>query len=53
MYYTLKNPDVMRKLREEVDSVCGDERITAAHLGKLNYLNGMWSFPYNRPNDLT
>ncbi|KAF7976157.1 hypothetical protein HWV62_7475 [Athelia sp. TMB] len=38
IYYILKNPEVMRKLRDEVDSVCGVERIRADHLAKLPYL---------------
>ncbi|KAF7980075.1 hypothetical protein HWV62_39868 [Athelia sp. TMB] len=38
IYYILKNPEVMRKLRDEIDSVCGVERIRADHLAKLPYL---------------
>ncbi|KZP32063.1 cytochrome P450 [Athelia psychrophila] len=41
VYYTLKDPAVMRKLRDEVDSVCGDERIRAEHLAKLSYLTAI------------
>lgn len=40
-YYLLKNPDVMRKLRDEVDRVVGDRQIQAEHLTNLPYLTGL------------
>lgn len=39
-YYLLKNPEALRKLREEIDSVVGDEEIRLEHLSKLPYLIG-------------
>ncbi|KAF7973316.1 hypothetical protein HWV62_15559 [Athelia sp. TMB] len=40
-YYLLKNPDVMRKLRDEVDTVIGDQQIRVEHLSKLPYLTAI------------
>lgn len=40
-YYLIKNPDVMRKLRDEVDRVIGDQLIRPEHLSKLPYLTGV------------
>ncbi|TCD71958.1 hypothetical protein EIP91_000090 [Steccherinum ochraceum] len=37
VYYLLKYPDTMRKLREEIDSVLGDEVMQASDLSKLPY----------------
>lgn len=42
MYYLLKNPDTMRKLREEVDSVLGDEVMQSSDLGKMPYCLGTY-----------
>jgi hypothetical protein len=39
-YYLLKNPDVMRKLRSEIDEVIGTEQPKHEHLSKLPYLTG-------------
>ncbi|KIP01419.1 hypothetical protein PHLGIDRAFT_32544 [Phlebiopsis gigantea 11061_1 CR5-6] len=38
MYYLLKNPEAMRKLREEVDTRVGDRPITIDDVHKLPYL---------------
>lgn len=40
MYYLLKNPEAMRKLREEVDVVIGDRPMTVDDVHKLPYLIG-------------
>ncbi|KAK7678479.1 hypothetical protein QCA50_018539 [Cerrena zonata] len=37
LYHIVKNPEVLRKLREEVDEVLGDETITRNDLGRLKY----------------
>lgn len=39
-YYLLKNPDTMRKLRDEIDEVIGEEVPGLQHLSKLHYLTG-------------
>ncbi|KAH9836403.1 cytochrome P450 [Rhodofomes roseus] len=39
MYFILKKPEVMRKLREELDEVLGDEPPQVGDLHKLPYLN--------------
>jgi hypothetical protein len=39
-YYLLKYPDVMRKLRNEIDDVIGDGKPQYEHLSKLPYLTG-------------
>lgn len=44
-YYLLKNPDVMRKLRNEIDDVIGDGQPQYEHLSKLPYLTGD-AFPF-------
>ena len=41
MYYLMKNPEAMRKAREEVDEVLGDQEIQLGDLGKLKYITGM------------
>ena len=46
MYHLLKNPEAMRKLREEVDTVIGDRAMTADDLSRLPYLIGA---PVRRP----
>ncbi|EKM50262.1 uncharacterized protein PHACADRAFT_213993 [Phanerochaete carnosa HHB-10118-sp] len=38
MYYLLKNPEAMRKLREEVDGTIGDRPMTVDDVHKLPYL---------------
>lgn len=43
-YYLLKNPESMRKLREEIDEVLGDQEIQLADLNKLPYLIGQFPF---------
>ena len=40
MYYLLKNPEAMRKLREEVDTRIGDRPMTIDDVHKLPYLIG-------------
>ena len=40
MYYLLKNPEAMRKLREEIDSKLGDRPMTVQDVNKLPYLLG-------------
>jgi cytochrome P450/NADPH-cytochrome P450 reductase len=40
-YYLIKNPNVMRKLRDEVDEVIGDAQIRVEHLSKLPYLTAI------------
>ncbi|KAI9067866.1 fatty acid hydroxylase [Trametes sanguinea] len=37
LYYLCKNPEAMRKLREEVDDILGEEPIQLEHVGKLKY----------------
>lgn len=37
----MKNPEAMRKAREEVDEVLGDQEIQLGDLGKLKYITGM------------
>ena len=39
-YFLLKNPDAMRKLREEVDTKIGDRPMTVQDVNKLPYLLG-------------
>jgi cytochrome P450/NADPH-cytochrome P450 reductase len=41
VYYLLKNPETLRKLRAEIDEVLGDRPVQYEHLGKLKYLTGM------------
>ncbi|KAH9850173.1 bifunctional P-450/NADPH-P450 reductase [Lenzites betulinus] len=38
VYYLLKNPEALRKLREEIDTKIGDRPATAQDVGKLPYL---------------
>ncbi|KAI0763546.1 bifunctional P-450/NADPH-P450 reductase [Trametes elegans] len=38
VYYLLKNPEAMRKLREEIDAKIGDRPMTAQDVNKLPYL---------------
>lgn len=40
LYYIMKNPEAMRKAREEVDEVLGDEQIQIGDLAKLKYITG-------------
>ena len=39
-YFLLKNPDALRKLREEIDTKLGDRLMTVQDIGKLPYLLG-------------
>lgn len=39
-YYLLKHPNVMRKLRDEIEEVIGTEQPQYEHLSKLPYLTG-------------
>ena len=41
MYYLLKNPEAMRKLREEVDTMIGERAMTVDDVHKLPYLIGI------------
>ncbi|KAF7794903.1 hypothetical protein EIP86_006046 [Pleurotus ostreatoroseus] len=41
LYYMMKNPEAMRKAREEVDEVLGDQQIQIGDLGKLKYINAI------------
>lgn len=43
MYYLLKNPETMRKLREEIDTVLGDQTMQSTDLGKMPYCVGTQS----------
>ncbi|KAL1937787.1 hypothetical protein VTO73DRAFT_12806 [Trametes versicolor] len=38
IYYLLKNPDTMRKLRDEIDSVMGQRPFTTADMNTMPYL---------------
>jgi cytochrome P450 / NADPH-cytochrome P450 reductase len=40
IYYLIKNPPVLARLREEVDSVLGDRPIKLEDFPKLPYLEG-------------
>ncbi|TDL21939.1 cytochrome P450 oxidoreductase OrdA-like protein [Rickenella mellea] len=37
-YYLVKNPNAYRRLREEIDRVCGAEPVQLAHLANMPYL---------------
>lgn len=41
IYYLLKNPDVIRKLRDEIDAVIGEGQPKYEHLSKLPYLTAI------------
>ena len=40
IYFLLKNPEAMRKLREEIDREIGDRPMTVRDVNKLPYLLG-------------
>lgn len=40
MYYLLKNPDCMQKLRDEIDTMIGDRPMAPDDVNKLPYLIG-------------
>ena len=40
LYYLLKNPEAMRKLREEIDTKIGQRSMTVDDVNKLPYLIG-------------
>jgi cytochrome P450 / NADPH-cytochrome P450 reductase len=40
LYFLLKNPEAMRKLREEVDTKIGQRAMTVEDVHKLPYLLG-------------
>ena len=44
IYYLLKNPEAMRKLREEVDTMIGQRAVTVNDVHKLPYLIGGYNF---------
>ena len=39
-YFLLKNPEALRKLREEIDTRIGNRPMTTQDVGKLPYLLG-------------
>lgn len=39
-YYLVKNPEAMRKLREEIDTKIGSRPMTTSDVHKLPYLIG-------------
>ncbi|CAE6442366.1 unnamed protein product [Rhizoctonia solani] len=41
MAHLMKNPEVYSKIRQEVDTVLGQEPIKLEHLGKLTYINAV------------
>ncbi|KAH7322064.1 cytochrome P450 [Rhizoctonia solani] len=41
MAHIMKNPEVYSKIRQEVDTVLGQEPIKLEHLGKLTYINAV------------
>jgi cytochrome P450 len=41
VYHVLRHPDVLVRLRRELDEVIGDEALTDAHLPKLRYLDAV------------
>ena len=40
LYFLMKNPETLRKLREEIDSVLGDQVMQMTDLGKMPYCVG-------------
>ena len=40
LYYLLKNPEAMRKVREEIDTKLGGRPMTVQDVNKLPYLLG-------------
>ncbi|KAF5962768.1 Fum6p, partial [Fusarium bulbicola] len=40
-YYLLENPDVLRKVQQEVDTVLGSDTITVDHLSNMPYLEAV------------
>ena len=44
MYYLIKHPEAMRKAREEVDEVLGDQQIQLTDISKLKYIEGIFGF---------
>ena len=40
MYFLLKNPEAMRKLREEIDTKIGSRPMASSDVHKLPYLLG-------------
>ena len=42
MYYLLKNPEAMRKLREEIEEKIGDRPMNVNDVHKLPYLLGSY-----------
>ena len=49
-YYLLKNPETMRKLREEVDEKIGERAVTVRDVNQLPYLLGTQSLCLVRTN---
>jgi len=43
MYYLLKHPEVMEKLRNEVDEIIGDQPAEVRDLNRMPYLHGKFS----------
>lgn len=52
VYYLLKNPEALRKLRAEVDTVLGSRPAQVEDFSKMPYLNG-WLYPVTVWPDLT
>ena len=44
LYYLIKHPEAMRKAREEIDEVLGDQQIQLTDISKLKYIEGMTRF---------
>ena len=49
VYYLLKHPETLRKLRAQVDEVLGERPIQYEDFSKLPYLIGMSPFLKNQP----
>ena len=47
LYFLMKNPEAMRRAREEVDEVLGDQEIQIGDLSKLKYVTGQCNY-HNR-----
>ncbi len=49
VYYLLKSPETLRKLREEIDTKIGGRLFTTADLNTLPYLIGKTRLIYQTP----
>ena len=43
LYYLCKHAEGMRKVREEVDDVLGDQPMRVGDISKLKYMSGMYA----------